>query len=257
MGYTLAGMTLAGAILLGAVFAPTDPVLAGDVQVGPPTEGGEHPIRFALTTEAGLNDGLAFPFVYLGLLVGSLGFSTQAILQDWLLVDVFYRIGVGCAMGVATGWLLGRILFALPKRNVLANTGSGVLAFACVLISYGATELAEGYGFIACFVTGLTLRRRGGAFVPHETPQLQRGDRACPHCALAGLGRWSFPADLVRARLSPRRDRDRSASGGAARGGLVFIVAHSDARERASGYRLLRRARRRLNLLSSLRSKSS
>jgi len=61
LGFWLAGMTLGGAILLGAVLAPTDPVLAGDVQVGPPTEGGEHPVRFALTTEAGLNDGLAFP----------------------------------------------------------------------------------------------------------------------------------------------------------------------------------------------------
>lgn len=159
MGYNFAGMTLAGAILLGAVLAPTDPVLAGDVQVGPPTEGGEHPIRFALTTEAGLNDGLAFPFVYLGLLVGSVGFSVPAILGDWLLFDVFYRIAVGCAMGVATGWLLGRILFAIPRNNVLANTGSGVLAFACVLVSYGATEILEGYGFIACFVAGLTMRR--------------------------------------------------------------------------------------------------
>lgn len=74
LGYFVAGMTLAGAILLGAVLAPTDPVLAGDVQVGPPTEGGEHPVRFTLTTEAGLNDGLTFPFVYLGLIIGAEGF---------------------------------------------------------------------------------------------------------------------------------------------------------------------------------------
>lgn len=60
-GWAAAGMTLAGSLLLGAVLAPTDPVLAGDVQVGPPLEGGEHPVRYALTTEAGLNDGLAFP----------------------------------------------------------------------------------------------------------------------------------------------------------------------------------------------------
>jgi NhaP-type Na+/H+ or K+/H+ antiporter len=53
LGYWLAGMTLAGAILLGAVLAPTDPVLAGDVQVGAPTEGGEHPVRFTLTTKPG------------------------------------------------------------------------------------------------------------------------------------------------------------------------------------------------------------
>ncbi len=54
LGWWLAGMTVAGAVLLGAVLAPTDPVLAGDVQVGPPLEGREHPVRFTLTAEAGL-----------------------------------------------------------------------------------------------------------------------------------------------------------------------------------------------------------
>ena len=66
LGWGLAGMTLAGALVLGGALAPTDPVLAGDVQVGPPLEGSEHPVRYALTTEAALNDGFAFPFVYLG-----------------------------------------------------------------------------------------------------------------------------------------------------------------------------------------------
>lgn len=64
-----------------------------------------------------------------------------------------------CRSGAAIGWLLGRILFAIPLRNVLADTGSGVLALAGVLLCYGATELIEGYGFIAAFVAGLVLRR--------------------------------------------------------------------------------------------------
>jgi len=38
--------------------APTDPVLAADVQVGPPKTGDEDEVRFGLTSEAGLNDGL-------------------------------------------------------------------------------------------------------------------------------------------------------------------------------------------------------
>lgn len=158
MGWTFAGMTVAGAILLGAVLAPTDPVLAGEVQVGPPTEGEEQPVRFALTTEAGLNDGLAFPFVYLGLLAGSTSFSA-AMLGEWLLLDVVYRIVVGVAGGAITGWLLARIMFVIPRGNVLADTASGVLAIAGVLLCYGATELVEGYGFIACFVAGIVLRR--------------------------------------------------------------------------------------------------
>jgi NhaP-type Na+/H+ or K+/H+ antiporter len=159
LGWALAGMTLAGALLLGAVLAPTDPVLAGDVQVGPPTEGGEHPVRFSLTAEAGLNDGLAFPFVYLGLIVAAEGFSPGSWVLEWLARDVVYRIGVGAASGAVLGWLLGRILFAVPVRNVLADTGSGVLALAGVLLCYGLTELIEGYGFIAAFVAGLALRR--------------------------------------------------------------------------------------------------
>ena len=159
LGWWWAGMTAAGAIMLGAVLAPTDPVLAGDVQVGPPTEGGEHPVRFALTTEAGLNDGLAFPFVYLALFVGMAQFSYPDLLIDWFLLDVLYRIVIGTLAGAAIGWVLARVLFVIPRGNVLADTGSGVLALAGVLLCYGATELVEGYGFIACFVAGLTFRR--------------------------------------------------------------------------------------------------
>jgi NhaP-type Na+/H+ or K+/H+ antiporter len=159
LGFWLAGMTLGGAILLGAVLAPTDPVLAGDVQVGAPTEGGEHPVRFALTTEAGLNDGLAFPFVYLGLIVAAEGFTAGDLVFEWFARDVVYRILVGTTSGVVIGWLLGKALFSIPMRNPLAKTASGVLALAGVLLAYGATELVEGYGFIAAFVSGLTLRR--------------------------------------------------------------------------------------------------
>ena len=159
LGVWWAGMTLAGAILLGAVLAPTDPVLAGDVQVGPPLEGGEHPVRFTLTTEAALNDGLAFPFVYLGLIVAAEGFAPGAWGLEWLARDVIYRIGVGAALGWGLGWVLGQVLFVVPSRAKLAETGSGVIALAAIVAVYGLTELVEGYGFIAVAVAGLTLRR--------------------------------------------------------------------------------------------------
>ncbi|MFZ3584576.1 cation:proton antiporter [Loktanella sp. DJP18] len=159
LGYTVEGLTVAGAILLGAVLAPTDPVLAVDVQVGPPHEGQEHPVRFTLTTEAGLNDGLAFPFVYLGLIVAAEGLNPGAWLVDWLVWDVVYRITVGVAVGWAGGRALGLAFFSLPSGAPLADTSSGVLALAGVLLCYGSTELIEGYGFIAVAVMGLTLRR--------------------------------------------------------------------------------------------------
>jgi sodium/hydrogen antiporter len=158
-GWTLAGMTLAGGLLLGAILAPTDPVLAGDVQVGPPLEGGEHPVRYTLTTEAGLNDGLAFPFVHLGIAVAATGVLSLEVAGEWLARDVVYRVAVGVAGGALVGWLLGKVLFDWPRENALSETGSGVVALAGVLLAYGSTELAEGYGFIAAFVSGYALRR--------------------------------------------------------------------------------------------------
>lgn len=159
LGVILGGLTAGGAVLLAAVLAPTDPVLAADVQIAPPHEGGEHPVRFALTTEAALNDGLAFPFVYLGLLIIAQGLMPGEWGLRWLLEDVIWRIGVGAVMGWAGGWLLGQIIFNWPRETRLADTGSGVIAIAGVFLCYGSTELVEGYGFIAVTAMGLSLRR--------------------------------------------------------------------------------------------------
>lgn len=168
VGWQAAGMTLAGALLLGAVLSPTDPVLAGEVQVGRPTEGGEHPVRFALTTEAGLNDGLAFPFVHLGIMIATAGALSTGLFAEWALRDVLYRVIVGAAGGAAVGWLLGKSLFDWPKGNALSKTQTGVVAFAGVILAYGLTELIEGYGFIAAFVAGLVLRREESESDFHE-----------------------------------------------------------------------------------------
>lgn len=185
MGMELIGMTLAGALLLGAVLAPTDPVLAADVQVGPPHEGAEHPVRFTLTTEAGLNDGLAFPFVYLGLIIAAGGSASRAVILDWVLLDVGYRIAVGVLMGWLGAKVLGRVLFRLPRDAALAETGSGVLALAGVLLCYGSTELIEGYGFISVATLGLTLRRIEQDHSFHR--RLHDFSEAIEHALTAGL----------------------------------------------------------------------
>ncbi|GGG72460.1 cation transporter [Salipiger pallidus] len=159
LGAGLVGLSLASAILLGAVLAPTDPVLASDVQVGPPHKGGERPVRFALTTEAGLNDGLAFPFVYLALFVAAEGMAPTSWGLEWVGIDVVYKVVVGGLVGWAGGRMLGLVLFNIPRNAALAETGSGVIALAGVFLCYGSSELVEGYGFIAVAVMGFTLRR--------------------------------------------------------------------------------------------------
>lgn len=155
-GIWLAGLPLAAALLLGASVAPTDPVLASSVQVGPPGEAGkEHEIRFALTSEAGLNDGLAFPFVNLAILLAALGLSPQGPL-DWLAVDVLWKIAAGTGVGMLIGWVVAWLVFRMSPPDAVSD---GFVALALTLVAYGATELVHGYGFIAVFVAALTFRR--------------------------------------------------------------------------------------------------
>jgi NhaP-type Na+/H+ or K+/H+ antiporter len=150
-----AGLPMAAALLLAAALAPTDPVLASDVQVGPPSEGEEDRVRFALTSEAGLNDGLAFPFVYLAV---ALVATAPGWLGEWLLVDVLWRL----AIGLLGGWLVGRafgwLTFQVPASSALALTGDGLVAVSATLVAYALTEIAHGYGFLAVFVAALTMR---------------------------------------------------------------------------------------------------
>lgn len=166
-GWQLAAFLPATAVLLGAVIAPTDPVLAAEVQVGSPgngseeesgTEEAEDEVRFSLTSEAGLNDGLAFPFTHMALAMAVAGLHPGNWFQSWLLVDVFYKLGAGVVIGVALGYLLARIITAVPAKTRLAKTMIGMGSLAAALLIYGTTEYAGGYGFVATFAGAVTLR---------------------------------------------------------------------------------------------------
>jgi NhaP-type Na+/H+ or K+/H+ antiporter len=158
LGHALLGLGLASALLLGAALAPTDPVLASDVQVGAPGHGKEDAVRFALTSEAGLNDGLAFPFVNLAVALTFATGTVQERLADWALVDVLWKVAAGVALGWLIGSALGWLTFRLPKRSALSRTGDGFVALGITGLAYGLTEMAHGYGFLAVFVSALAFR---------------------------------------------------------------------------------------------------
>jgi len=139
------------------VLAPTDPVLAGDVGVGPPGDEDERDPNFALTAEAGLNDGLAFPFVFLGAFVAAEGGSGW--LGEWLAADVLYPVTVGIALGALGGYLIAKNIVWLRDRNLLGEALDGWVAVGAVLLVYGIVEVAGGYGFLAAFAAGLAFRR--------------------------------------------------------------------------------------------------
>ena len=154
----LLGFDWASAVLLGAVLAPTDPVLAADVQVGGPNEGKNDDIRFSLTAEAGLNDGMAFPFTWMAVVIALSASSGEPWVGEWFGKYLLYKI----VAGIGIGWLAGRgityLFFHLPEKHEMLHVRDGLVAFASTLFIYGITELAQGYGFIAVFVAAITVR---------------------------------------------------------------------------------------------------
>ncbi len=149
------GLPLGAAIILGAVLAPTDPVLAAEVEVTGPRDRDQ--LRFTLTGEAGLNDGAVFPFIMLGL--GLLGLHELGQGGGrWLAIDVVWAIlgaiGIGALLGIATG----RLILLLRRRHKEAVGLDDFLALGLIALSYGISLLLNTYGFLAVFVAGLALR---------------------------------------------------------------------------------------------------
>jgi sodium/hydrogen antiporter len=161
LGWWWLGLAPAAAMLLGSALAPTDPVLASDVQVGDPggAEDEEDEVRFALTSEAGLNDALAFPFVYAAIAMATVGVDPAGWVTGWVLEDVLFKIAVGMFGGVLVGRLLGALFFR-SRREVLrmATHAEGFVALAATFLAYGVTEVAGGYGFLAVFVCARSIR---------------------------------------------------------------------------------------------------
>lgn len=167
-GWWLAGLAPASAVLLAAALAPTDPVLAADVQVSGPTTDlpaevaeteldEDDEVRFALTSEAGLNDGAAFPFLYAAVAMLA-GGSTVSWLPTWIAWDLVGRTLIGVAVGWLVGMALARIAFRARESIRIAQVGDPLLVVAAPLISYGLGELLHGWAFLSVFVCALTIR---------------------------------------------------------------------------------------------------
>ncbi|MBT0609010.1 cation:proton antiporter [Aequorivita echinoideorum] len=158
LGYYFLGLNIASAVLLGAVLAPTDPVLAADVQVGPPNDSGKSETKFSLTAEAGINDGIAFPFTWLAITVGLVTSGQDGNYIEWFGFDLVYRIITGIIIGFLVGRGIGYLVFNIGDKYEMLSTKNSLLAISVTLISYGFAELIHGYGFIAVFIAAITLR---------------------------------------------------------------------------------------------------
>lgn len=156
LGMWILGLSLGAAVLLGAILAPTDPVLATDVQVK--GTGDNNRLRFALTGEAGLNDGTAFPMVMLGLgLMGLHELGPQ--FSRWFAVDVVWATFAGFAIGGALGGAAGWLAHRLGETSELNKFTEDLLGLGIIAVAYGVALLLLAYGFLAVFAAGFMFHR--------------------------------------------------------------------------------------------------
>jgi NhaP-type Na+/H+ or K+/H+ antiporter len=168
LGWWAVGLAPAAALLLGAALAPTDPVLAGDVQVGPPRGEAEDEVRFGLTSEAGLNDGLAFPFTNAAVAMAAASGGLGSWFWGWFADDVVVKLTIGLAVGYVGGRAIGTVLFRLATTRRIAESTEGFVALGATLLVYGVTEVCHGYGFLAVFVAACVMRNHEREHEYHE-----------------------------------------------------------------------------------------
>jgi sodium/hydrogen antiporter len=151
----LLGFGWGAAVLLGAILAPTDPVLASEVQLASVKDKDE--LRFGLTSEGGLNDALAFPFVYFGLYLLKDG-NLENWFKQWVAVDLLWAIASGIVMGIVVAksivWIDRRVQRFRPVDDLIED----FTALSTILLTYSLTELVNGYGFLAVFVAGVVVQ---------------------------------------------------------------------------------------------------
>ncbi|MDR6959358.1 sodium:proton antiporter [Pseudomonas brassicacearum] len=152
----LFGLGWGVSLLIGAMLAPTDPVLAALVQVNDARD--DDRVRFGLSGEAGLNDGTAFPFVILGLLV--LRNDGSGFLGEWALRSLLWAVPAGLLIGYWMGRGIGRLTLSMRIKNADSTLSpNDYLALALIALAYVAAEAVQGYGFLSVFAAGLGLRQ--------------------------------------------------------------------------------------------------
>jgi NhaP-type Na+/H+ or K+/H+ antiporter len=177
-------LSLGAAVALGAVLAPTDPVLAGTVGLGPPGDSREESdARFNLTAEAALNDGLVSPFVLLAMLI--LQRRGSGWLGEWTAANLLYGTALAFGLGALAGYTFGAFIKWLQPRHVLAPEFDGFLVIGAVLVVYGLADTLNAYGLVAVFVAGVYFRRYE---IEHEyNVRLHRAATIAKHFAELGV----------------------------------------------------------------------
>lgn len=188
MVLTVGGMTLLVHWITGfdwtlslafaAIVAPTDPVLASLISVNDARD--DDALRVSLSSEAGMNDGSALPFLMLAIVLFNGEKPDGALFTHWVLKDVLWEVVGGLGIGFIVGCVVGIVATKLRSTNkdVAPND---FLALALIALSYAAAQSLDSSGFLATFAGGVGLRRAEVKVIKYHPPEdLPEDDRFLP-----------------------------------------------------------------------------
>jgi NhaP-type Na+/H+ or K+/H+ antiporter len=159
--YVILGLPILAALLVGAVITPTDPVVSSTIVTGEVAEENlPAEMRHTLAAESGANDGLAYPFVFLPILL--LSRPPGEALSHWLTHTLLWEIGGAVAFGALVGYGAGRLVEWAESRDEIEETFFLAYTIALSLLVLGAAKLLGSDGILAVFVAGLAFDQAVG-----------------------------------------------------------------------------------------------
>ncbi|KAF9192385.1 hypothetical protein BGZ51_005214 [Haplosporangium sp. Z 767] len=141
-------------MVIAACVTPTDPVLSNSVVKGRFAEKHVPPrIRYLLSAESGVNDGMGLPFLFLGLYLMRETTTGMAIAK-WFYLVWAYQILLSIIIGGVIGYACRKLLKGAKNRNLIDKESFLVFSIALALAVAGIVSILASDDLLACFVAG-------------------------------------------------------------------------------------------------------
>ncbi|EMC92091.1 hypothetical protein BAUCODRAFT_275912 [Baudoinia panamericana UAMH 10762] len=151
----------ATSLIVGACLTPTDPVLASSILSNSQFSNRvPKRIKDMLSAESGCNDGISFPFLYVGVFA-ILQSTAGGAIKEWTLITVLWQCAFGITVGLILGTVFNRILKFSDNRGYIDPAGFTVFYLLLALVSVGIGSTLGSDDFLVAFGAGYGFARDG------------------------------------------------------------------------------------------------
>ncbi|MGI8644198.1 MAG: cation:proton antiporter, partial [Thermomicrobiales bacterium] len=152
--YLILGVPWLSALLIGAVVTPTDPVVSSTIVTGQVAKLNlPAAVRHTISAESGFNDGLAYPFVFLPILL--LTRPNGEAWREWLTRTVLWEVIGAALVGVLLGIVAGFLVRWVKAKHLAEQTSILAVTIALSFVALGVGRLIGTDGILAVFVAGI------------------------------------------------------------------------------------------------------